>query len=191
MGFDANVEILEKLWLRWLELGRDPKADELEFVDEIKESFGTIGQALSFLLWFHDKAIVEEASKIRKEDLLVILALEEFHQRKPYKELEKSLQRDLKHYFGSPTEARKQAKELLFQIADDLIDFKGDSKIVGKPTKRDKQNGKPNLVNALGYGKTFIFAKNLKNKINKKIKKYGNKSKDLLQSVEFILNRKF
>ena len=27
---------------------------------------------------------------------------------------------------------------LLFQIADDLIDFKGDSKIVGKPTKMDK-----------------------------------------------------
>ena len=67
--YDANAEILEKLWLRWLELGRDPKSDELEFVDEIKESFGTIGQALSFLLWFHDKAIVEEASKIRKEDL--------------------------------------------------------------------------------------------------------------------------
>jgi len=98
---------------------------------------------------------------------------------------------------GQNLRKRKELKDiglsigLLFQIADDLIDFKGDSKIVGKPTKRDKQNGKPNLVNALGYEKTFIFAKNLKNKINKKIKKYGNKSKDLLQSVEFILNRKF
>ena len=80
---------------------------------------------------------------------------------------------------------------LLFQIADDLIDFKGDSKIVGKPTKRDQQKGKPNLVNAIGYEKTLIFAKNLKNKINKKIKNYGNKSEDLLQSVNFILNRKF
>ena len=28
---------------------------------------------------------------------------------------------------------------LLFQITDDLIDFKGDSKVVGKPTKRDKK----------------------------------------------------
>jgi len=92
---------------------------------------------------------------------------------------------------------RKELKDiglaigLLFQIADDLIDFKGDSKIVGKPTKRDQQKGKPNLVNAIGYEKTLIFAKNLKNKINKKIKNYGNKSEDLLQSVDFILNRKF
>ena len=92
---------------------------------------------------------------------------------------------------------RKELKDiglaigLLFQIADDLIDFKGDSKIVGKPTKRDQQKGKPNLVNAIGYEKTLIFATNLKNKINKKIKNYGNKSEDLLQSVDFILNRKF
>tara|TARA_B110000438_G_scaffold97701_1_gene96729 strand:+ start:1946 stop:2830 length:885 start_codon:yes stop_codon:yes gene_type:complete len=80
---------------------------------------------------------------------------------------------------------------LLFQVADDLIDFSGDSKIVGKPTKRDKNKGKPNLVNILGYKKTLNFAKNLQNRINKKIKNYGIKSQDLLQSVEFILKRKF
>ena len=80
---------------------------------------------------------------------------------------------------------------LLFQIADDLIDYKGDAKIVGKPTKRDKNKGKPTLVNMIGYKKTLNFANNLKNKIDKKIKRYGIKSYDLLQSVEFILNRKF
>jgi len=80
---------------------------------------------------------------------------------------------------------------LLFQITDDLIDFKGNSKIVGKPTKMDKNKGKPTLVNLLGYKKTLNFANNLKNKINKKVKNYGIKSQDLLQSVEFILDRKF
>ena len=80
---------------------------------------------------------------------------------------------------------------LLFQIADDLIDYKGDSKIAGKPTKRDKKKGKPTLVNLLGYKKTLNFANNLKNKITKKVKNYGIKSQDLLQSVEFILDRKF
>ena len=79
---------------------------------------------------------------------------------------------------------------LLFQITDDLIDFKGDSKIVGKPTKMDKNKGKPTLVNLLGYKKTLNFANNLKNKISKKIQNYGIKSQDLLQSVEFILDRK-
>ena len=80
---------------------------------------------------------------------------------------------------------------LLFQVTDDLIDFKGDSKIVGKPTKRDKKKGKPTLVNLLGYKQTLSFANKLKNNITKKIKKYGIKSKDLLQSVEFILSREF
>jgi len=79
---------------------------------------------------------------------------------------------------------------LLFQTTDDLIDFKGNSKIAGKPTKRDKKKGKPTLVNLLGYKKTLNFANNLKNKINKKIKNYGIKSQDLLKSVEFILERK-
>ena len=79
---------------------------------------------------------------------------------------------------------------LLFQITDDLIDYKGDSKSAGKPTKRDKKRGKPTLVNLLGYKKTLNFANNLKNKINKKIQNYGIKSQDLLQSVEFILDRK-
>ena len=80
---------------------------------------------------------------------------------------------------------------LLFQIADDLIDFKGDSTIVGKPTKNDKNKGKPTLVNLLGYEETLEFANNLKKKIHKQIKNYGIKSHDLLQSTEFILDRKF
>ena len=80
---------------------------------------------------------------------------------------------------------------LLFQIADDLIDYKGDAKIAGKPTGKDKNKGKQTLINLMGYDKTIKFAKNLKKKIIINIKKYGIKSDDLLQSVEFILNRKF
>jgi len=80
---------------------------------------------------------------------------------------------------------------LLFQIADDLIDYKGDSKIAGKSTKKDKNKGKPTLVNLLGYKKTLTYANNLKNKIKKEVKTYGIKSKDLLQSIEFILERNF
>ena len=80
---------------------------------------------------------------------------------------------------------------LLFQVTDDLIDHKGDAKIVGKPTRRDKSKGKQTLVNLIGYKNTLDFVNNLKKKISIKIKKYGIKSDDLLQSVEFILDRKF
>ena len=98
---------------------------------------------------------------------------------------------------GVNSAKRKQLKEiginigLLFQIVDDLIDCKGDSVIVGKPTRSDKKKGKATLVNLLGYEETINFAKNLKKKIDQKIKKYDTKANDLLDSVQFILERKF
>ena len=80
---------------------------------------------------------------------------------------------------------------LLFQIVDDLIDYKGDSEIVGKPTKSDEEKGKATLVNLLGYSETLNFAKTLKKKLDQQIKKYGIKANNLLESVEFILIREF
>jgi len=92
---------------------------------------------------------------------------------------------------------RRELKEiglnigLLFQIVDDLIDYKGKSSVVGKPTRSDKKKGKANLVNLLGYKKTLNLAKKMKKKIEEKVKKLGKKNKDLLQSLEFIIDRKF
>jgi farnesyl diphosphate synthase len=80
---------------------------------------------------------------------------------------------------------------LLFQTVDDLIDYRGESLLVGKPTGRDKKKGKATLVNLFGYEETVTFAKNLKKKIDYEIKKYGTKANGLLDSVEFILERKF
>ena len=80
---------------------------------------------------------------------------------------------------------------LLFQIVDDLIDYRGDSGIVGKPTKSDEKKGKATLVNLLGYSEALNFAKTLKKKLSQQIKKYGIKANDLLESIEFILTREF
>ena len=80
---------------------------------------------------------------------------------------------------------------LLFQIVDDLIDYRGDTKLAGKPTKSDLKKGKATLINTLGYKKTLIFAEKLKNKIEYRIKKYGKKADDLLESLQFILDRKY
>ena len=80
---------------------------------------------------------------------------------------------------------------LLFQVVDDLIDYRGDSSIVGKPTGRDKKKGKATIVNLLGYNETLNYAKKLKKKTQQQIKKYGTKSEDLQESIEFILKREF
>jgi len=78
---------------------------------------------------------------------------------------------------------------LLFQIADDLIDYRGDTKRVGKKTKKDQKQGKANLISLLGYNNTVIYADKLRFKIQKKLKNYGQKSNNLSKTLEYILNR--
>ena len=78
---------------------------------------------------------------------------------------------------------------LLFQVADDLIDFKGNSLIAGKKTGKDKKKGKATLISLLGYENTIKYANKLIFKINNKLKKYGSKSKNLSETLEYILNR--
>ena len=78
---------------------------------------------------------------------------------------------------------------LLFQVADDLIDNKGSLLKAGKKTGKDKIKGKATLISLLGYKNTIKYAKGLILKINNKLKKYGSKSKNLSETLEYILNR--
>jgi len=78
---------------------------------------------------------------------------------------------------------------LLFQVADDLIDFKGNSLIAGKKTGKDKKKGKATLISLLGYKNTIKYANKLVFKINNKLKKYGSRSKNLSKTLDYILNR--
>ncbi len=80
---------------------------------------------------------------------------------------------------------------LLFQIADDLLDIKGSKKNVGKPVKKDKKKGKSTLIKLLGYKKTLEFAFRRKKMIINKLKKYGIKSKKLIEITDFILDRSY
>ncbi len=80
---------------------------------------------------------------------------------------------------------------LLFQIADDFLDLKGSKKQLGKLTRKDSKKGKSTLINLLGYKKAYNYAIMLKKKILLKLKKHGKKAKDLSETIEFILERKF
>ena len=80
---------------------------------------------------------------------------------------------------------------LLFQIADDLLDIKGNKKNTGKPVKKDKKKGKSTLIKLFGYEKTLGFALDRKKMIINKLKKYGKKSNKLIEVSDFILNRSF
>tara|TARA_B100001057_G_scaffold372135_1_gene376295 strand:+ start:933 stop:1805 length:873 start_codon:yes stop_codon:yes gene_type:complete len=78
---------------------------------------------------------------------------------------------------------------LLFQIADDLIDYKGDSKLEGKKTKKDQKKGKATLISLLGYNEAIKYCDKIIFKLNKKLKKYGKKSNNIEKTLKYILNR--
>ena len=80
---------------------------------------------------------------------------------------------------------------LLFQLADDVIDFKGSKKIAGKSTKKDQKKGKSTVISLVGYEKANSFALQLKKNILSKLRKHGKKANDLINTVEFILERNF
>ncbi len=78
---------------------------------------------------------------------------------------------------------------LLFQIADDLIDLKGQTLKVGKKTKKDFKMGKATLISLLGTNNTIKYANNLKLNIFRSLNNFGQKSSDLKQTINYILSR--
>ena len=79
---------------------------------------------------------------------------------------------------------------LLFQIADDLIDLKGTTKIAGKKTGKDKIKGKATLISLLGYKNAIKYSNKIKSKIIHDLEKYGPNSKNINETVNYILSRK-
>ncbi len=78
---------------------------------------------------------------------------------------------------------------LLFQIADDLIDFKGDSKKAGKKTGKDQKKGKATLISLLGHRNAIKYCDKIILNINKNLRKYGSNSKNISETLDYILNR--
>ena len=78
---------------------------------------------------------------------------------------------------------------LLFQIADDLIDLKGSSKIAGKKTGKDQKKGKATLISLLGYQNAIKYSDKIKFMIINDLKKYGSSSKNMNETLSYILTR--
>ena len=78
---------------------------------------------------------------------------------------------------------------LLFQIADDLIDFKGSSKKAGKKTGKDQKKGKATLISLLGHKNAIKYCDKIIFDVNKNFKKYGPNSKNIKETLNYILKR--
>ena len=80
---------------------------------------------------------------------------------------------------------------LLFQLSDDFLDKKGSSKLMGKPVKKDNKKGKSTLLKLMGEKKAFLYAERLKKNILNKLEKHGKKARELINTINFIFERKF
>ncbi len=78
---------------------------------------------------------------------------------------------------------------LLFQIVDDMIDFKGITKLAGKKTKKDVIKGKATIISLLGYKNAVKYSNKLKQNIYNKLRSHDNKANDLRETINFIMER--
>ena len=78
---------------------------------------------------------------------------------------------------------------LLFQIADDLIDFSGSTEKAGKKTKKDLKKGKATLIKLIGKKNAIKYGNKLKLSIFNRINIFGQKSNNLKDTINYILER--
>ena len=78
---------------------------------------------------------------------------------------------------------------LMFQIVDDMIDFKGITKLAGKKTKKDIKKGKATIISLLGYKNAVKYSNKLKKNIYNKLRSHKNKANDLRETINFIMER--
>ena len=114
---------LDLLWTTCLELGRTPETEEFPDIDTAHRLFRSPHRAIAACIARNDAEALTRASKGRYDDILVMLALQRFGQRRQFTELEDRLRRDIKTFFGSFRVADAKAHELLFSVQDtDIIE---------------------------------------------------------------------
>ena len=113
--------VLEALREVALSLGRLPESDEApsHVQAELEAQRVAWRRAVDLLReeLSHDEAFAE-AGKGRREDLLVHMALQQFPGSPKYRSLPRSIQADIKAFFGSQALASAEAQRLLFSAGD-------------------------------------------------------------------------
>ena len=112
---------LEQLWEEMIVRGRSVHQSELppELRDALKIERVSLKRAEDFCRdELYESSDLDNAASERQDDLRVYLALEMFSDRKPYRELPKSLQYDLRAFWGSHANAQIDARNLLFSVGD-------------------------------------------------------------------------
>ena len=118
---EKALPILENLASEISELGRPIHHDEMppELALALQSEHIAFKTAQYYCLEnLCQKKDLEETASLRREDLILYFAIELFSQHKPYRQLPRRLQQDLKYFWGNYANAQIEARQLLFSLGD-------------------------------------------------------------------------
>ncbi len=116
--YERHQSLLDRFWATVLELGRLPYPDELDQGGELIAKAGSIRRAFTALPFADKERDVARIAAIRKDDLLVYLALNIFDRRASFGSIPPAVQRDVKAFFGSYKSALEHGQAALFEAGN-------------------------------------------------------------------------
>lgn len=119
--YETHAPLLEPLWDKWLDFGREPKPKELEFLDELRTKVGSLPSALRLIVQHKGEegvAELEQARQTRIDDVSVYFAKLRFAGKRPPRPLEPSLKEDIQQFFGNIDNAMAHGEALLLKVLD-------------------------------------------------------------------------
>ena len=133
LRFEEHREVLEPFMAAIAEFGRLPESDEFLQSGELVARFGSAKRAFALVRRVTGTAEWDAIHHRRREDLLIYLALARFRNRPPVGQLPRTLQRDMRAFFGAYTKGCREADELLFRAGNaDAIDEACQRSPIGK-----------------------------------------------------------
>ncbi|WP_165820212.1 DNA phosphorothioation-associated putative methyltransferase [Microvirga sp. KLBC 81] len=117
---DRIAPQLKAIWRIALDLGRHPDASEVppEVIGALSEARVSFERAITLCIESFDPNTLKEATEARREDLLVHFAISLLPGAPRYAMLPRSIQRDVRTFFGSHSAAMEKARGLLFSVGD-------------------------------------------------------------------------
>ena len=111
-------ELAQDFWQTCLYFARLPTPSEYPRLSEVKERLGEPKKVLDYLLSMNEDDAFERAKDRKREDILVFIALNCFHQRRSLNSLPSALKKDIKALFGSYKVAKDAGERLLYQAGN-------------------------------------------------------------------------
>lgn len=119
--YEQHREVLDAFWAKILDVGRLPLPEEFERIEELNAAIGSPKKAQSLFIRRFGDSLLRNAFDLRRNDLLVYVALSNFRKPVPFKHLPSPLKLDVKTFLGGHKAGREEALGLLFAAGNPEI----------------------------------------------------------------------